>query len=227
MLSQAGYPALIVSASVDRGQYYDALALSDEGNILTLYDLFAQIIRRTVKSMSRPNYAQDVLQNRLLNSIDGKRIAWLTTITRFSLILESALLARGWSLTVQGYPDGIAFSLLGELSSDGNSWFAVLRDEVGLERYLLWFGYNSTELRDLLGDRASGYPSIFVSTRDVSPVAVHPYIHLMGSDVIPDELLIKPLEAGPVTWRSRYESKVLPLESVAEAVAQALTGGCD
>ena len=66
VLAEAAYPPLIVRAGADRGEYYDALAASDEGNILPLYQLFATVIRRTVRAMARPGYTHDFLENRLL-----------------------------------------------------------------------------------------------------------------------------------------------------------------
>ena len=76
VLVEAAYPPLVVRAGADRGEYYDALAASDEGNILPLYRLFATIIRRTVKAMARPNYTHDFLENRLLASISCI-LAWV------------------------------------------------------------------------------------------------------------------------------------------------------
>lgn len=221
-LAQAHYPPLIVRAGQDRGEYYAALAASDEGNILPLYQLFAQIIRRTVRAMGRPNYTQDYLEDRLLSSLDDQHSAWVAVVKMFEDALSRALERYGWTVEPQGISTRPSFKLLSDRSPDGNGWFAVVRNEVGLRRYLLWFGYASDTLCDLFGGKAPGYPSVFISEKDTSPDAMHPYIWAHSVPGLPDEVFLKPLEVSPVTIRTGAQTELWDVDRGATRVAAAL-----
>ncbi len=226
VLSNAGYPPLIVRAGADRGQYYLALAESDEGNILPLYQLFGQIVRRTAKIMATPGYVRAVLEDRLLRSEEEQHAAWCAVTTAFRAELSAALGSYGWSNKDQGLPDVASFSLLARRDADGNGWMDVVQDPDGQWRWLLWFGFNSTELMDLHGGEATGYPSLFVSRKDTEPHPPHPFVWEPGQlPGLPDELLLRPLEASPVLWRERFASEALPVPLAARRLAHALTQG--
>ena len=220
-LAQARYPPLVVRAGRDRGQYYDALALSDDGNILPLYELFSSVIRRTVKEMSSANYTQDFLADRLLASVDDQRSAWLAVLGSFQDHLARSLEQRGWSLELQGYPDRTAFRLLSDRDVDGNGWFCTVRNERGSRQWLLWFGFNDHQLLEILSEERTGYPSIFVSKRDNRPSAVHPYVHESTSGVF-DELFLKPLDPSPILWRTDYQLESATLPHAATLIATQL-----
>lgn len=224
VLANADYPPLIVRAAADRGEYYRALAESDEGNILPLYKLFAQIIRRTAKVMSSPGYVRDVLEDRLLSTEEEQRAAWCAITTSFRGQLNEALSDYGWLLEEQGLPDVISFSLLAGRDADGNGWMDVVTDGEGRWRWLLWFGYNTSQLLDLHGGAPTGYPSVFISRKVDDPHAPHPFVWEHGRVVgLPDELLLRPLEAAPVLWRERFDSVVMPVPRAARRLAAVLT----
>src|SRR5262249_17424984 len=126
-LSQGQYPPLIISASSDRGEYYDALAASDEGDILPLFDLFARVLRRSVKVMSARDYVERVIGDRLLVPPSCQRALWQVQAERFLDSFRSALRADGWDCVPQGFPSEASFAELADLSADGNSWFVKVQ----------------------------------------------------------------------------------------------------
>jgi hypothetical protein len=197
-LTQAGYPPFLIRSEPDRGQYYDALAASDDGDILPLYDLVVKILRRTVRTMSSPDYVRDVVRDRLLTSRSAEWSIWCNLPQQFAVALTQALRPYGWTLQVQGYPDISSFSLLAQRDSDGNSWFVKLIDPNGHAKWLLWYGFNSDLLTEMLNN-PSRYPSVFISVRDPDPSAVHLYkqVHEEG---MPCEILFRPFEPALVRW---------------------------
>jgi len=222
VLAQAHYPPLIVRAGQDRGEYYAALAASDDGNVLPLYQLFARIIRRTVRAMGSPNYTQDYLEDRLLASVDDQRSAWSALVSVFTTAFTRDLRHLGWHTDSQGVPTRASFKFLCDRNPDGNGWFLVVRNQFDDRRYLLWFGFASDTLCDLFGGKPPGYPSIFISERDMSPDAVHPYVWTPALHGLPDEIFLKPLEASPVTLRSGIHTERLDIERAAKSVAAGL-----
>ena len=220
-LIQAGYPPLLLRSQADRGQYYDALAASDDGDILPLFELFVSVLRRTVRTMSSPNYVEEVVQDRLLTSVRAKYSTWLYLPQQFVSHLRTELGQIEWSVEEQGYPDVSAFSLLANRDPDGNGWYLKVFDEQSKARYLLWFGYNSDALIDLMNRMPTGYPSIFVSRRDTSPGAQHPYVPVFQGAKLPNELLFRPLSASPVTLRWDFWSETFTLEGAAKRLVRA------
>ncbi len=222
-LTQSGYPPFLIRSDADRGQYYDALASSDEGDILPLYDLVVKILRRTVRTMSSPGYVRDVARDRLLTSMSDEWSIWCQLPKQFVSALTDDLKSRGWSLEVQGYPDLSSFSLLAQRDSDGNSWFIKVFDPARRSRWLLWYGFNSHEITDLLGG-PTGYPSVFISVRDPDPSAVHPYRQFF-EDGVPIEILFRPLEYKPVLIRWDWGLKVddMTIPDAARKLGDALT----
>jgi fido (protein-threonine AMPylation protein) len=223
VLTARKYPPLIVRAEADRGQYYDALQESDSGNILPLYALFAQVIGRTARTMSRANYVKDVLEGRLFASVEDQRALWCQLLANLRGPLRQALAQRRWSSRYQGTPDASSFSALADRDSTGNGWLEEVVDPGGQRQWLLWAGYNSPDLIDLL-DGPTGFPSIFISHRDLSPHAPHPYLWEQGLGDLPDELLLRPLERRPVFWRHGYRIDELTPEDAAARLANALVG---
>ncbi|MEZ0108349.1 hypothetical protein ABH920_002347 [Catenulispora sp. EB89] len=222
-LAQHSYPPLLVRSGADRGQYYDCLAASDEGDILPLYDLFVQILRRTVRSMSSPNYVRDIVQGRFLASWSEKLAMWRPLVREFAVHLNSALLDKGWSAEVQGLPDVRSFSLLASLASEGNSWFLKVFGQSRQPEWLLWFGFNSPDYVSAVGS-TSGYPSIFASVRDPSLASVHKYMHVPASDgKFPDEVIIKPLESKACVIRCGSNVREMGIHDAAGYVATCLT----
>jgi hypothetical protein len=224
-LVQYEYPPLVVRSTTDRGQYYDALAHSDDGDILPLWDLFSQILRRTVRTMSRADYVRDVINDRLLVGTRQRHHMWMSLAESFSKALRSQLRRKGWDLLVQGYPDITAFALLTSRDPEGNSWYLKVLDPSGKPVWLLWHGYASDVFVEAL-KRDPGFPSVFFSYRVDDPTSVHPYktAFLGGPSRIPNELVFVPGEAPPAFLRWNRELTELDISHVAEEVANALTG---
>src|SRR3546814_20715260 len=74
------------------------------------------------------------------------------------------------SSDLMGYPSLEDFDLLEQRSSDGNCWFVKFRSE-GVDEWLLWFGYRTDEMADLLGSQRP-WPSIFFAKQTTDPRAV-------------------------------------------------------
>jgi len=222
-LAQNSYPPLLVRSSADRGQYYDCLAASDEGDILPLYDLFVQILRRTVRSMSAPNYIRDIVQGRLLTSWQNKLAMWKPLASAFMGTLNHELAAAGWSCTEQGFPDVRSFSLLADLHAEGNSWFLKILNESRQAEWLLWFGFNSHLYCESMGKK-SEYPSIFPSVKDPSRASIHKFLYVPANDGrFPDEIVIRPLESKPCIIRCGSVIREMSIDGAAKYVAERLT----
>ncbi|WP_286957113.1 MULTISPECIES: Fic family protein [Arsenicicoccus] len=224
VLSQGGYPPLIVSATGDRGEYYDALAASDEGDILPLFELFGRTIRRTVKVMSEPDYVERVIQERILVSESEQRIYWQQVAEQFSCMLRRELRRFGWEVIPQGYPAPGAFRELAERDSNGNSWFMKISDDSGANQWLLWFGFNSNDFRRVYAG-CVGYPSIFLSERNESADALHPFspVHGEGAGGPVSEITIIPGRARPIALMEGYTWNDYSPDGAADRVALTLT----
>lgn len=221
-LVQSQYPPLILRSGSDQGQYYDALAQSDAGDILPLYDLFTQVTRRTVRIMSRPDYVREVVEDRLLTSTEDARALWQRIAEMFAEKVGRELSARGWGVEVMGYRDRTAFGLLLDRDAEGNGWFLRVRDAENRPVWLLWFGYISDELLADLPGMVVCYPSVFFSVRDRDASALHPYRWVLRHDELPNEMLFRPLTARPVLIRYGQRVVELSVDAAAEAVARAL-----
>lgn len=223
-LIRNAFPPLLIRSGADRGQYYDALAASDDGDILPLYELFVSVLRRTVKTMAAPGYVRAVVQNRLLTSLRDQFTLWCRLPVSFAAVLSEKLAPNGYQAEVQGYPDLSSFALLKERDADGNSWYLKILDSDGRSRWLLWYGFNSNQLLDLTGS-SSHYPSVFISKRSIDPYSEHPYEAVLFDDRIPNEMLFRPLEAKPVRLRRGFNLDDYSLEEAAQSLADAIVGG--
>ena len=195
-LLQKDYPPLIVRAGSERGEYLDALAASDDGDILPLYELFTRVLGRTVEMMKRPDYVDEVINETLLSDIAQRHNFWLATLDDFLVALESAL-PSSWTLARQGLPDRQSFDLLVRRDAHGNSWCAKLMQGPAA-RWLLWYGYNHDALKTKKGWIGSGYPSLFFSPRDVGALSSRPYrprfieVDDVAELAMPFELVLRP-----------------------------------
>lgn len=223
-LAQGGYPPLIVSAASDRGEYYDALATSDDGDILPLFDLFGRVLRRTVKVMGSPGYVESVVQDRLLTSESEQRALWESTISAFIESLRHRLRNFGWECAPQGLPNSASFHFLAQRNADGNSWFMKVQDEYKHPSWLLWFGFNSQDYLDVY-DGPSGYPSIFFSVRDDAPGALHPYRPVVGHgrDGAVSEVVLIPALQRPARIQEGYSWNEYSLDEAAVKIVSTLT----
>jgi len=225
-LSRNSYAPLILSATGDRGEYYDALKESDNGDILPLYELFEKVIKRQSKTMARSSYIEEIIDDRLLVDETYRYNLWSALLSEFSDHLQKALRERGWRMKREGELGLKSFALLGRSDSDGNSWFATVGPRRGDREWLLWFGYRSEEWRGLAPADADPYPSIFVSRRDPSPEYIHPFrwearsgaINFRGSD----ELRLIPLKKSSTHIRQGAKILHLGVDSAAELLADDL-----
>ncbi|MCY1718699.1 Fic family protein [Microbacterium sp. SL62] len=224
-LSRSGYPPLILRAQDDRGEYYSALQASDDGDILPLYELFERAIRRQSKIMARPQYVQDIINDRLLASDQQRFGLWSATLQQFSDELTSEMRYAGGDLKVQGTLSLPAFSLLSNRDADGNGWYAKAFVN-GESEWLLWFGYRSDEWVDLSAN-GDDFPSIFLSRRDRSDGALHPYTQFFDesdlSQHVPDEIHLLPARARTVCVRRGFDTDEFRPHEAARIVAGALT----
>lgn len=218
-LSQHAYPPLIIEAASDRGEYYDALAASDEGDILPLFDLFTRLMRRAVKRMGHPEYIENVIRDRMLTSPAQQQRLWQAQVEHLTDTLRHHLRQEGLDAQVQGYPSAAAFEDLANRNSDGNSWHLKVTKSNRPE-WLLWFGFNSWDYCDMF-DGPSGYPSVFLSRRTDDPAALHPYTPVPPSDdrSLWTELVVVPGRAQPARLRIGHEWKELSLHDAATRAA--------
>ncbi|MEU2075043.1 Fic family protein [Streptomyces sp. NPDC013489] len=217
-LARNGFPPLLVRSSVDRGQYYDALARSDDGDMLPLYDLFVQVLNRTVRLMSRPDYVREIVKDRLLSTVRDRFDLWKILPDQFFIALSEAFKARGWSVLLQGNPDLSSYALLEDLDLEGNSWFGKVLDGDRVPQWLLWYGFKSEVLRDLDGS-VKRYPSIFVSVRDENPEAIHPYRPLRFDEGPVEEIVLRPMEPKTVLLRRGYDIEEKSILDAAKILA--------
>ena len=203
-LTQSGYPPLIVRSARDRGQYLDALAASDDGDILPLYDLFASTVKRSVREMSKESYVRKFVQDHLLGTDANRFTAWLQIARHFTDCLRRSLRTYGWDALYQGYPDLPSFELLCDRNPDGNGWYLKVLDPAGSPVWLLFFGFHTSAMVNML----NGYhltPSIFFSVRNDDAEAIHPYRWVLDpDDEFIDEVALHPGEKRPVLVRSGW-----------------------
>lgn len=218
-LVRAGFPPLILRSGSDRAQYYDALAASDQGEILPLLELFVQTIGRTVKLMRTPDYIQGVIDDRFLSNERTRYDVWRASTTAFTGALTRRIGAVRGQVAYQGAPDLGAFSLLNRYDSDGNCWFVKIGDG-GSWELLGFFGFSSDRMRQLVTD--GPFPSIFFSVRDHSEQAVHPYLPLWDSEYfdLPHEVRLRPGAREPVQLRWGYDLKSYSFEDAALEIAK-------
>jgi Fic family protein len=223
-LIQSDYPPLLIKHDSDRGQYYDALAQSDGGgDILPLYDLFAQITRRTVTVMGRPEYVQDIIHRRLLSNHANSHQLWQRAMAQFFDCVERRLSDQYLRSELMGTVDLTSYDLLLNRNPDGNTWFFTVGERRGLSRWLVWFGFNSRSLLNMAPKNE--FPSIFVSARDERRDAVHPYRPASDVGEVIDELVVRPLQSRPVLIRHGNYASEHSIDDGARVLADALASG--
>lgn len=218
-LVQEGFPSLLIRSETDRGRYLEALAISDEGDLLPLYDLFVAALRRNVIVMEKPNYVHSKISRRLFTDVKNRHDAFRTACRDFRKSLETKLVKAPWSVVAMGTPSIEDYELLENEDRDGNSWFLKLRHR-GVDEWLLFFGYKSPHLKALTSNERS-WPSIFVSQRTSDPTAVHPFKCDWGSHGL-IEIGIRPAAQKPALVRTGQEVQEVHLDEAAQAVAEQL-----
>ncbi|WP_157759586.1 Fic family protein [Cellulosimicrobium cellulans] len=225
-LARHSYPPLVLRPGADRGQYYDALAASDEGDILPLYELFVHVIRRQVRLMVRPNYVLDLIEDKFLASGDDRYRYWSDTLAGFTERMSASVDSYRAEFRVKSLlDDPRSFQLLCDRDPAGNGWYATIGLPGTDAEWLLWFGYKSAEMEALDGEGRT-YPSIFVSRRDRRPDALHPYSQTFDRSLldipVPDEIGLLPMVAKPVGLRWEFRLEDYALADGAERLASAL-----
>lgn len=135
-LIRSDYPPLLLRSSADRGEYLDALAASDDGDIFPLYDMFGRSVRRLVTRMEKPNYVEAKIRDELLATPVQRHETWRALIKTLFTCLEQKTRERPWSVHWMGVPDLADFEDLEHRNADGNCWFAKLR-HAGVDQWLL------------------------------------------------------------------------------------------
>lgn len=224
-LARHNYPPLIIRPDSDRGEYYNALAKSDEGDLLPLYSLFVNAIARQAKLMSKPRYVLDLVEDRFLVSEREQHSYWRAALGSFAEVAASECNKRGLVFERQGDLGLQSFSLLCDRNSEGNAWFAKVGRRHEEATWLLWFGYASDEMMQLAGSSQRPYPSIFISLRDYMPQSVHPYTPAYNRNAlptpVPDELSIRP-GGTPVHIRYGYDLNDHKVDYAARILVEAL-----
>ncbi|HEX3734401.1 MAG TPA: Fic family protein [Solirubrobacterales bacterium] len=227
-LIQARFPPLLLRAGSDRGQYLDALAASDDGDILPLYDLFAGSLRKMVCDMERPQFVERKVRSELLRTPENRYDLWKKLLrTLFTTLEHKTARPHGWSVRLMGYPAVEDFVSLEEGSTDGNGWWLKLGSQQrGGDRWLLWFGPQSRRMRDLLGNtsRTRSWPSVFFDEPDDDPTSIHPWTGVSGTNaaVCPHEMVVMPGTRSPIAMRVGPELQMLDLTDGASLIAKTL-----
>ncbi len=172
ILMKDRWPVLIIKSTVDRGEYYEALAHSDQaGDILPFFSLVTKALGRTLDEMSDPVRAEALLREQL-SVTPGSGFDWWSRLAgTFTEGLRAELEQFGLRLQPQGSLDGSDFDRLRNRDPAGNGWYAFV-DGPSLDRsLLLWFGYNS----DRMTYSGPRYPSIFLSVPADPEESVHPF----------------------------------------------------
>lgn len=220
-LARHGYPPLIIRPSADRKEYYEALAASDQGDILPLYDLFTRNIRNQARLMRKPNYVRDIIEDKFLSDNTARYSMWDAVVSKFRDRLAEECGRVNWTFELSGMSNIQNFSLLGDRDSSGNSWFCTVGPSDGRDEWLLWFGYQSDEYRRCLSaPSVRPFPSIFVSRRDTSPNAEKPFLPSFPRPLessIPDEISVGVEVAGmPIEFRWDSELDNFTITAAAE-----------
>lgn len=223
-LVNVGYPPFLIRSASDRLEYYEALAESDDGNILPLFSLFCTIMRRTAMLMLREDYAESQIKQSFLKGSRDKYVRWSDQVEVFFDRLNLDLRPSNITIDYQSTPGEEAFSLMQDRRPEGNSWAAIMSDSQGGE-CLLWHGYVGNLVADQLGEVGpdSRYPSLYLSFKNTDPNVGHrfaPRNDENDNGQFFHELHIRPLERHPVTIRTGNDVRTVDMPFSVKLVAQ-------
>ena len=225
-LVQAGFPPLLLRSSADRGPYLEALAASDEGDILPLYDLFTRSLRRLVLQMEKPGFVDRTIRLQLFDTESKRYRIWREELENLYNCLRIKLLKTDCSISLMGFPAEEDFGALERLDGAGNTPFAKVKRK-GKSAYLLWCGYRTPQLRKLrgAGGRGRPWPSIFFAESDSDPRRVQPWKNDWNSDgsKVPSEVSVSPATQRQVTIRRGSTVNHYDVVDAAHALVQDLT----
>ena len=229
-LVQHSYPPLLLRSGADREIYLDALAASDNGDLLPLYDLFFKSLRRRLKELERPDYVERKIRSELFRSVETRFSLWRDAVDNFTHSFRIKANREGLDVRIYGTPSLEDFVALEDLSSAGNQWYLKLRERSsGADHWLLWFGYRSQDLRDLLGQDSQdrGWPSIFFSRPSNDPTSIHPWEPVFegGSSRRPDEISVVPAAQSGYLFRYGFETREMDVTEASKELVRAITAG--
>lgn len=217
-LAQAGFAPLVLRSRQDREPYLEALAESDEGPIVKLYELFLRSVTKQVALMERPSYVESILRRDQLGSKLERYEAWSDLADLFLSGLKARLGTHNRFAKLLGLPDYDGFELLQEGRAAGNAWTLIVRADDGGDGVLVWCGFRSAALMESLGDRQSRWPSFFLSSSDRAP---RPEMRWAPSDRA-FEVSLAPMRKSPATVLTRDGCESMSIEDAVTASAAAI-----
>lgn len=223
VLLRNDWPSLIIRSGPDRERYYEALAASDGGDIAPLFSLYVAGLHRTLSELEDPQFASSLLAGDLARQDHFD--SWTAVHQRFNVLLQEAMTARGVEMEVVGFIGSADFAWLERRDAGGNGWWAKVSTSDRAMNVLLWFGYQSDEL--ISSEPAlKRTPSIFVSERDSSPRALHPYRPMWNDPRLSvHELSLQPSgRNGRAVIRCGSTTRSTTLPEAAKALAIAVAG---
>jgi hypothetical protein len=173
--------------------------------------------------MEKPGYVESKIRYELLATTEQRYNAWRTLAKTLFTCLDQKARTTDSSVVLMGYPSDQDFQLLTERNPDGNCWFAKVRDRRnGRDDWLLWFGYRSDTMVDLLGGNHH-WPSIYFGERTTDPRSVHPFKTRSDADAHrPTEISLIPGRIRQVTVRWELETEDMLVDQAAGIIARAL-----
>jgi Fic family protein len=222
VLTQAGYPPLIVKNLADRGAYIDALGHSDEaGDLLPLFAVFVKALQRSVVELEDPKFAAAVFRHDLLGTEEPRYREWQLALGAFVTAIAEDAQDAGLSWRTLGGLGPSDYYLLSLGKSEGNGWLGKLQSTDGRTDYLLWLGFTSETTRSR-APHTAGLPAIFLSVRDRRPLAQHPYLPLLDVDGFTvNEIVLVP-ERGSVLVRKGRQLDEVPVKDATAAAVTAV-----
>ncbi|HSH59635.1 MAG TPA: Fic family protein [Acidimicrobiales bacterium] len=198
VLYRNGWPCLIVRSGAEREEYYEALKHSDDGgDIAPLFSLFVRGLHRSLSETADPAFARRIFEADLKRAEEFE--TWAALHGTFTARLRLRLAEFGLRMEVIGWLQASDYLYLKRRDSSGNGWFAKVRSDDRQFDVLLWFGYQSDDLVADAGYQLSMAPSIFISERDRTSFAGHPYRPLWNDD----RLAVHEVSLQPVSGRDR------------------------
>ena len=225
-LARDGWPPVVVRSGPSKYEYYAALARSDEaGELLPVIALFMDEAKRSLKEWESPDVAIAAIETEMVESHGHE--AWCALAAQFVEVLRLDLANKGVDVEFAGLPGRADFEYLKRRLPQGNGWLALVRSRGSrLARpvdLLIWFGFHSNEYLEA-GTYEYLWPSLFFSTRDTSPDAIHPYRSMRLTQEFPiHEVVLRARITGP-TAAVRNAGRVVPTtpEGAAELVRDAV-----
>jgi len=209
ILGPGAFPPLIIRASSDRGRYIDALAHSDSaGDVVPLVRLFVRVLTRAVSDLEDPEFALRLFQADVESRGGDLFARWSSQFDAFIADVSARALLAQYELTRIGSLSASDFQRLRARDRGGNGWLAKAKRRGGLGDVLLWFGFmGPTSYRQVETDEV--FPSVFVSVRDRSPMATHPYRPMRHENgEVLDEFTLMPDEDQVVVRRGDRVTKM-------------------